>query len=354
METGSFKAIGGAAVDTYMMYNALLHTHKYAIDLHEDASKLSASVKTVSRNKLLSREYDVVILNSIRDVPLAEQYRSKHPNAKFIYIDRGNVLLNFQNAGIKRILPKMVIRYKYLLQLKRFLNHYVAITAEQAEFAGMFFDSSRTSFHHINIAPHKEFRSLGLNKRGIHAIAVGRLDERQKKLAFMLYGIKKVVTQHKELKKKILLKIIGTGPDENRYKMLVKSLGISENVVFEGFQRGEVLVNLYNTASFLVSTSEWESPGRSFLEAMACGLPVLLNTNNNAALSYSPMQSMVKDGHNGLVYIYGDLDDFAEKFYTLYSRKALARKLGENAHVFVKKFSFENTMKEYEKIIDSM
>ncbi len=355
MESGSFKVVGGAAIDTYMMYNGLQHAHKYQADLYEDTSKLGVTgAKTVSREDALSKSYDIVILNSIRDVPLALLYRERHPLAKFMYIDRGNVITNFRKAGMKRLLPKMMLRYKYLLQLKTFLNQYVAITAEQYEMAKDFFDTVKTELHYINIAPHKEFRSLGLDRSDGCAIVVGRLDERQKKMSFLFRGITRVVSEHPELKNQLLLRVVGTGPDEIRYKSMVNSLGISTNVVFDGFVRGEPLVTKYNTARFLVSTSEWESPGRSFLEAMACGLPVLLNTKNNAILNYSPVENVVRDGYNGVVYAYNDLEDFAEKFYALCHRPALARKLGEHAHSYIKKFSFEHTLKEYESILDTM
>ncbi|MEM3984710.1 MAG: glycosyltransferase, partial [Candidatus Micrarchaeaceae archaeon] len=108
------------------------------------------------------------------------------------------------------------------------------------------------------------------------------------------------------------------------------------------------LVEMYNDSGFYVSTSEWESPGRAFVEAMACGIPVLLNNRNNAVISEDRKERMVKDGENGVVYRYGDVADFAKKFYAMYSDTAVLEHMGMRAEDFAKRnFSLDKQNGRY-------
>ncbi len=353
MESGSFKAVGGAAKDTYKLYARLRLRKDYDIDLYGDFSKIDKSASVISKAELLSKDYDAVWMNSIRDVLVAVGYRKKHlgNDAKFIYVDRGNVLLNFKKARLKKLLPKMVVRRHLVSKLERWLDYYVAITQDQYNYAKNFF-SEKVHVQYIPIAPHEEFRILKIRRSFWGALAVSRLDERQKKLSHMIKGIAVVKEKHPELKDKELLRIVGAGQDEGRYKALAHSLELDMNVSFYGFFVGRELIKKYNDAAFLTSTSEWEGLSRSFLEAMACGLPLLINDNINTVIKDKPLTKVVKDGYNGLVYKYGDIDDFADKFYRLYSDKMLQRKLSSNTKRFIRQFSFSRVISSYEKIID--
>ncbi len=353
LESGSFLTVGGAVIDTYNMYKGFNKTGRYKAEIFADLSKIDKNVKTVSYQDIFQKKYDLVFLNSIRDVPIAMKYKRKMGRrTKFLYVDRGNVLINFRKAGIKKLLPKMMVRYLYTIYLARLLDYYVAITAEQYEFAKSFFNPRRTKVSYINIAAHKEFRKLNIKKGYSGALYVGRLDERQKKVNFLIRGIAEVVKRYPALKNKELLRIIGEGPDEDNYRQLSSSLGLDKNIRFAGFVREEKLVRAYNDCGFLISTSEWESPGRIFLEAMACGTTLLINTNNNAVMRYDPEEKMVEDGDNGLVYNYGEIGSFAEKFYVLYADKELRERLAKNAYEYIKRYDFSNTLKRYERLID--
>lgn len=355
METGSFKVIGGAAKDIYKIYSALRKRKDYHVDVLADLSKIDKSVKGITTKKFMSTYYDLIWLNSIRDVELADAYKHAHPeyNTKFMYIDRGNVLLNFENAKLKKFLPKMLVRRYLMSKMEIWLDYYIAISSDQYEYAKSFF-RHRTHVKYIMIAPHDEYKILNMKKTFSGAITVSRLDERQKKLSFMIRGIAEIKKKHKDIGDKEILRIVGTGIDEMNYKRLAKALGVEENINFMGFITGERLIKTYNNASFYVSTSEWEGLGRSLLEAMACGLPLLINNNINTIISTRPVKRLVNDGINGSVYRYGDIDGFSERFYKLYANRKLQKKLADNAKRLVGQFSFDKVVKSYENIIDSL
>ncbi len=350
MESGSFKNIGGAAKDSYRLYEAL--TEEYSVDLFGDFSRVGSS-KPVTKERFLGTRYDLIIMNSIRDVLFVNRYGPTHNDTRYIYVDRGGVMLNAPNPLHKKLLPKSLLRQSLLRSMSKWLDCYVAISPLEYEIAPKFLKRARVEY--IPIAQHKEFRKLNIKKDFRGGICVGRLDERQKRLSFLIEGISVVIAENPSLKSRELLRIIGEGRDGDRYRSLVKKLEIERNVKFPGYMSGESLVKAYNNSGFLVSTSEWESYGRNFLEAMACGIPLLINDRINTVVSYKPRkETIVTDGYNGLIYRYGDKADFAKKFALLYTNSTLRSKLAKNAHDYSFKFSFDKVVERYTSIIDSL
>ena len=354
METGSFKTFGGAANASYGIYKFLKKFLNYNVYYFADFSKIDKSIVSVSEMELGYDSYDIVLMNSIRDVPFVTRYMNpkKNKRAKFIYTDRGNVLLNFRKSGVKKLLPKMLARQYLLNSMRSWLDCYVAISAEQYEAAKGFFSKS-TKIYYLPIAPAEIYDRVDTEK-GNSAVYVGRLDERQKKVSFLIRGIARARELHNGLKGKELLRIAGTGPDKEAYMKLASSLGVADNIRFMGFVEDEELVALYNSASFFVSASEWEGMSRTFVEAMACGLPLLINTNNNTLVSLKPREYLVTDGYNGMVYEYGNIDDFAAKFTRMYNDRRFTKELSEKAYKYSRNFSLEKNLRGYKKIMEAL
>ncbi|MGF1495166.1 MAG: glycosyltransferase family 4 protein [Microcoleaceae cyanobacterium] len=80
--------------------------------------------------------------------------------------------------------------------------------------------------------------------------------------------------------------VIGRGDDQPRLAKLAEDLGISERVVFAGFVPTEELVEHYRVADAYIMPSQ-EGFGIVYLEAMACGIPVL---SGDADGSADPLQ----------------------------------------------------------------
>ena len=80
--------------------------------------------------------------------------------------------------------------------------------------------------------------------------------------------------------------VLGRGDDQPRLAALAEELGISDRVVFAGFVKNEDLVAHYNLADAYVMPSQ-EGFGIVYLEAMACGVPVL---SGDADGSSDPLQ----------------------------------------------------------------
>jgi glycosyltransferase involved in cell wall biosynthesis len=73
----------------------------------------------------------------------------------------------------------------------------------------------------------------------------------------------------------IVYLIAGDGPDRARLAEKARTLKIEDRVVFAGFVREEEKADHYRLADAYVMPSRGEGFGIVFLEAMACGIPVI-------------------------------------------------------------------------------
>jgi glycosyltransferase involved in cell wall biosynthesis len=97
--------------------------------------------------------------------------------------------------------------------------------------------------------------------------------------------------------------VIGRGDDQPRLAQLAEDLGVSDRVVFAGFVPTEQLIAHYRLADAYIMPSQ-EGFGIVYLEAMACGIPVLSGDDDGSA---DPLQ----DGKLGWRVPHRDLDAVA-------------------------------------------
>jgi phosphatidyl-myo-inositol dimannoside synthase len=98
--------------------------------------------------------------------------------------------------------------------------------------------------------------------------------------------------------------VVGRGDDQARLEQLADELGIRDRVVFAGFVPTDALVEHYRLADAYVMPSQ-EGFGIVYLEAMACGVPVVAG---NADGSADPLQ----DGRLGWQVPHRDPDAIAQ------------------------------------------
>ena len=76
--------------------------------------------------------------------------------------------------------------------------------------------------------------------------------------------------------------VIGRGDDQPRLAQLAADLGVADQVIFAGFVPDEALIDHYRLADVYVMPSK-EGFGIVYLEAMACGVPVIAGDDDGSA-----------------------------------------------------------------------
>src|SRR6185295_581376 len=109
---------------------------------------------------------------------------------------------------------------------------------------------------------------------------------------------------------------------EPRLKAMVQEKKLAQNVRFLGHV-ADVSPYLL-AADIFVLLSESEGMSNSLLEAMASGLPVIVSDN-------SGNRTLIKDGKNGLIVPYKDIQATAQALVTLLSQAGVARTCGQKA-----------------------
>ncbi|MEL7067334.1 MAG: glycosyltransferase family 4 protein [Cyanobacteria bacterium J06581_3] len=97
--------------------------------------------------------------------------------------------------------------------------------------------------------------------------------------------------------------VIGRGDDQPRLAQLAVDLGVADQVVFAGFVPDDALVAHYRLADVYVMPSK-EGFGIVYLEAMACGVPVIAGDDDGSA-------DPVQDGRVGWQVPHRDPDAVA-------------------------------------------
>lgn len=173
-------------------------------------------------------------------------------------------------------------------------------------------------------------------------LMVTRLDERQKCIIKALKTWEKIVVSCPDWK----LKIIGSGPDENRIKGYAKKNNI-KNVEFYQAQDPE---KFYREASIFIMTSRNEGWPNTLNEAMRLGcVPVAIDT-------FSAIDDIITDKENGIIIRpttqSNDIENCAKAITMLINDKELLRRMAENANKRTENLSAEVIAKQWIELFE--
>ena len=123
--------------------------------------------------------------------------------------------------------------------------------------------------------------------------------------------------------------IAGSGPDRERLERLAEEVGVADRVIFAGRVPDGEVVAYYNGADVVAmpsreepETGDVEGFGMVFLEANACGKPVVGGRSGGVV-------DAVADGVTGFLVDPHDPADLAARLVTLLQDPDLARRMGE-------------------------
>jgi len=157
-------------------------------------------------------------------------------------------------------------------------------------------------------------------------------------------GIDLLIQAIKELPDAHLI-LIGEGTQRSAMISLAKRLKVSQRVTFTGYiPHKEIWTHLMNATIFALPTraSILEGTNRAVLEAMLCGLPVVVTRTGG-------LPELIVDGVNGFVVEPENIRELARAISTLLNNPELRKKIGRNNKLKAKKYSVDIlTARRYE------
>lgn len=141
------------------------------------------------------------------------------------------------------------------------------------------------------------------------------------------------VTNNLKSKYNINLKIIGDGPLKNKYKQLVKKLGLESRVEFVGSMAPEMVRRYMEKAQICLFTSDFnEGWGAVLNEAMNSGCIVVANH----AAGSTPY--LIRNGKNGFIYSNHNIKEFTEIVDNVLGNKKAFVNIAKNAYLTINDF----------------
>jgi len=156
-------------------------------------------------------------------------------------------------------------------------------------------------------------------------LTVARVSER-KGHDLVIKSLPEILNNHSDL----LYLIVGKGPDRERLENLASDLGVADAVMFCGFVPDDDLPDYYRMCDVYTmpnrevfdSTDSIEGFGISFVEASACGKPVIGGKSGGAV-------EAVADGYSGYLVAPDSAAEFYAAAEKLLADDALRKKIGE-------------------------
>jgi len=163
-----------------------------------------------------------------------------------------------------------------------------------------------------------------------YVLTVARLD-RRKDFPTLLRAFRLVVDGVGDIE----LRVVGAGRERANLEGVVRGLGLDRHVVFMGALPLAQLVPAYQGASLFALASRQEGLGIVFLEAMACGLPVV---TTDCGGSRDP----IVHGRTGFLAPVGDWCSLADFMLRVLRDDDLARSMGRAGRErAVEEYSFD-------------
>jgi phosphatidylinositol alpha-mannosyltransferase len=232
----------------------------------------------------------------------------------------------------------------YTKSVLKYLHELVAVSDAAVEYVSTLTDQPITIIP--NAIDLKHYKPAAKSSKKINGtprtiLFVGRL-ERRKGVKYLLQAFQLLEQEDDDVR----LIIAGNGPGREKLENLADELGL-RNVTFLGYVDDETKLELMQTADLLCAPAIFgESFGIVLLEAMACGAVLVAGDNSGYV-------SVLKDtGALSLVNPH-DTVDFARRLQLLLADEALRQVWQNWAKDYVKQFSYERIMDQYEEVYEA-
>jgi glycosyltransferase involved in cell wall biosynthesis len=194
--------------------------------------------------------------------------------------------------------------------------------------------------HYGRVTPHEaqSFRAhLGIGPDKCLILWVGRMqlehDEQPYKGFQELLALIPLIRRHAE---NVEFVLVGRVSDKDRYKLEEQGIVVLAN------QTAEAMARTYAAADVLINLSRWEGFNLALLEAQYQGTPAV-------AYDLGPHPEIIRNGETGLLA--KTRQDLFRSIIKLSSDPDFRRKLGEQAEIFARDFTWDRSVDELVEIM---
>lgn len=209
------------------------------------------------------------------------------------YFCRGSFLNRIRTRSARFLISRATRIRVVSERVRNSLTTHFTLDASRIDVLPIFIDTEKIKHASITVDLHKKYPRFDFI-----ALMASRFTK-EKNISLALAVVKKLIRQFPKLG----LVVVGSGPDKERLRSETARLGIKGYVVFEPW--ADDLASYYKTADVFLLTSNYEGYGRTAVEALAAGIPVVMTDVGLAG-------EIVKNGENGFVAPVGDAPAFAQ------------------------------------------
>lgn len=265
------------------------------------------------------------------------------PLVKFL---RGKKIVLSTHGGIFHTKVFTLVKNVYFTTLARIAGRYVdqviAVSNQDKIFMEKIMDKKKIKIIKNGI-DWKGLSKIKRNGNGSTLLFMGRIAT-NKKIERILHIVKKL----QEFLPEVQLIVVGEDWGElNHLKLLAKKLEIGKAVKFTGPLETGKLRKIFATSDLFLLASDYEGFGISVIEAMAAGIPVVVN-------DIESMRELVKNGKNGFRTDFTDYEKTSKLIAKILQNKKLMGELSTNGRNYARQFDWEVVAKKLENLYDDL
>lgn len=303
-------------------------------------SFLAAALRTVSRSSARGKKHrKVVVAGHPNLAPAVRAMRLLSPRIKSILCTHGVEVWQ----PLSRIRRSALRRADIVLAPSKYTAEHVA--ADQGV------DPMRIRVLPWPLDPHFEELAANAARRpapadfpsGRVVLTVGRwrADERYKGMDTLIAALPRLLARWPELQ----LAAVGDGDDRQWLEDLAEEHGVDRHVHFLSKLSYQELAACYGHCEMFALPSRGEGFGLVYLEAMACGKPVIGGAHGGAP-------EVIEDSKTGYLVPHGDAMQLTTAIETLLANPGLAEEMGRRGKLRVQnEFRFSVFAKAFKKIL---
>ena len=336
-ESGKTVEIDGVKVTYFKnISNKLAYNHNIYV---------SPMLAKEARNNL--KKFDIIHFHGFRTFQsIVVHYYAKKYGVPYILQAHGSVLPTFQKQKLKKIFD-LSFGYKILKDASKI----IALTKTEAEqYKKMGVDEDKIEIvpngidlsEYENLPKRGEFRrKYSIREDEKVVLYIGRLHKSK--------GIDLLVKAFTDISKDLNnVRLVLVGPDDGYLSALeefIQELKMDDKVLFTGFVSSNEKTAAFVDADVFVTPSFSGFPV-TFLEACACGTPII-TTNNGDELEWI---------HDKVGYVVEyDKDELRDAIFKVLSDEGLRKRFGEGGKKLVEKgFGWDRIIKKIENIYEKV